>query len=242
MKELSIEEKARRYDEVIGRGKSLLSGNKVGNAWVYKLLPELEEPEDEKIRKELINGFNKLDKSAVWYNGITNGQILAWLEKQGEQKSDDKVEPKFKVGDWVVFKDKHESIYQVEKIEDGYYILRHTYGGTFRVCVLHDEDLRLWTINDAKDGDILATDSWLYMFKYTNNKALIQFHCKCPINGKTYKWSFLPDDSYLDIYIDANIHPATKEQRDILFSKMKEAGYECDAGKKELKKLSFRRR
>jgi len=46
----------------------------------------LAESEDERIRKAMINGFNKLDKSAVWYNGITNGQILAWLEKQGEQK------------------------------------------------------------------------------------------------------------------------------------------------------------
>jgi len=33
------------------------------------------------------------------------------------------------------------------------------------------------------------------------------------------------------------IHPATKEQRDLLFQKMKEAGYEWDAGKKELKKI-----
>jgi hypothetical protein len=32
------------------------------------------------------------------------------------------------------------------------------------------------------------------------------------------------------------IIPATKEQRDILFSKMKEAGYEWNAKKKELKK------
>ena len=30
--------------------------------------------------------------------------------------------------------------------------------------------------------------------------------------------------------------PATKEQRDLLFAKMKEAGYEWDADKKELKK------
>ena len=36
----------------------------------------------------------------------------------------------------------------------------------------------------------------------------------------------------LDKYV-----PATKEQRDFLFRKMKEAGYEWDATKKQLKKL-----
>jgi hypothetical protein len=35
----------------------------------------------------------------------------------------------------------------------------------------------------------------------------------------------------------SNIYPATKEQRDLLFKKMKEAGYEWDAEKKELKKI-----
>ena len=32
-------------------------------------------------------------------------------------------------------------------------------------------------------------------------------------------------------------HPATKEQRDFLFQKMHEAGYEWDADKKELKSI-----
>lgn len=63
---------------------------------------------------------------------------------------DNNTKPKFKVGDWVVFKNRHQSIYQVETIEDGYYILRHIHGGTVRLCVLHDEHLRLWTINDTE--------------------------------------------------------------------------------------------
>jgi len=102
-----------------------------------------------------------------------------------------------------------------------------------------EENYHLWSIKDARDGDVLATDSWLYIFKYTNNKALIQFHCTCPINGRPYKWCFSSDsdDSYLDIYVDANIHPATKEQRDLILQKMHEAGYNFDFEKKELKKI-----
>jgi DNA repair ATPase RecN len=36
---------------------------------------------------------------------------------------------------------------------------------------------------------------------------------------------------------NGNIFPATKEQRELLFSKMKEAGYEWDANHKQLKKI-----
>lgn len=48
MKELTIEEKAQHYDMAINRANSLLSGNQLGNAWIYKVLPELKENEDEK--------------------------------------------------------------------------------------------------------------------------------------------------------------------------------------------------
>ena len=36
---------------------------------------------------------------------------------------------------------------------------------------------------------------------------------------------------------DEDVKPATKEQRDLLFQKMKEAGYELDAENKQLKKI-----
>ena len=91
MKELSIEEKAKHYDEAIEKAKDYyhLGDDKHkmaidAKAVMEYIFPELKESEDEGIRKTLINGFNKLDKSAVWYNGITNGQILAWLERQGK--------------------------------------------------------------------------------------------------------------------------------------------------------------
>lgn len=46
--------------------------------------------EDEKIRQELIRAFSvTADKRGheIYGNGITYGQVLDWLEKQGEQKS-----------------------------------------------------------------------------------------------------------------------------------------------------------
>lgn len=86
MKELSIEEKAKAYDKAIERANSLLSGNQLGNAWIYKLLPELAESEDERIREELkevldicLNVRPQIIKEPQYL------KFINWLEKQGEQ-------------------------------------------------------------------------------------------------------------------------------------------------------------
>ena len=57
--------------------------------------PELQESEDERIRKELIDYIYRL---TVTHNNIDKYNTwIEWLEKQGEQKPFNKVEPKFKV-------------------------------------------------------------------------------------------------------------------------------------------------
>lgn len=153
--------------------------------------------------------------------------------------------PKFNIGDWIVsdLDDVNEDfrLCKIIDTEDGCYVIQSDKGCKgYNFFEIWESDYHLWSIKDAKDGDVLATDSWLYIFKDTNNKAIIQFHCTCPINGKPYKWCFSSDNSYLDIYVDANIHPATKEQRDLLFQKMCEEGFEWDVDKKELKKIGMK--
>ena len=49
------------------------------------VFPELKESEDEKIRKTLIEYFNAYPKD--YFGGLKKNYIVAWLEKQGEQKS-----------------------------------------------------------------------------------------------------------------------------------------------------------
>ena len=84
MNELTIEQKAELYDKAIERGNSLLSCNELGNAWVYKILPELES-EDEQIRKWIIDDirFNisleTLDNSEYKEKAE---KAIDWLEKQ----------------------------------------------------------------------------------------------------------------------------------------------------------------
>ena len=155
---------------------------------------------------------------------------------QNRQKPIIEVESKFKVGDWVLFMNKHESIYQVEKIENGYYILRHINGGIFKIRTLYDEDLRLWTIEDAKDGDILITENEKpFIFK-----GLDICHSNKPVayGGIVDSGYFTPSSiNCTNRWTDGNAYPANKEQHDLLFKEIKEAGYKWNKNKKELKRL-----
>jgi len=98
MKELTIEQKAQRYDEAIKKAQAKIEEAKVFDyddeqtAHTIRLtttdiFPELKESEDEIIIKALKSGFKMLERE---YNlkglgGIKFEKILAWLEKQGEK-------------------------------------------------------------------------------------------------------------------------------------------------------------
>ena len=165
------------------------------------------------------------------------------IEKQGEQipansaktckddqKPTDKVEPKFKVGYWVVT-DKCDTV-QIRAVNNGYYTL---YNGMIFNMSYVDKCWHRWTIADAKDGDVLACENgWICIFRCLNDN-LFSSHC------------FMDDDGWfceyggqghtLDNSICGEIHPATKEQRDLLFQKMSDAGYAFDFDKKEMMKI-----
>ena len=133
------------------------------------------------------------------------------------------VEPKFKVGDWTA--SDTNLIRRIIKVENGYYTT--DYG----ILPIEDYDnvFHLWSIYDAKDGDVLTWDdtSCVVLFEGVKNNKCFTSHC------------FANDISFeicTSHYIEG-CHPATKEQRDLLFQNMKEAGYEWDAEKKELKKI-----
>lgn len=84
MKELSIEQKAQRYDEAIERyrAKQEYESQKVREFMEY-IFPELVESENEKIRKELISLFQDcIDGVNHRYTVSDCRRWLAWLEKQ----------------------------------------------------------------------------------------------------------------------------------------------------------------
>ena len=245
MKELSIEEKTndsnyKAYTELINRLEDVKDAIKKQNYGIamdilYKPYPEfqittsteLKENEDEKIRKQ-ITGF-------ITYSRVldeTKKNWLAWLEKQDEQKPADKVEPKFKVGDWVI--DKQGIMHQIANVIEN--VTNHTYaydivgGGYFND---NTECVRLWTIEDAKDGDVLSyrNGQWIFILKRRIDKDSFEYYTL----WSTIHNDLTINDSAFSLLINS-IYPTTKEQRDLLFQKIHEAGYEWDSEKKELKK------
>ena len=144
---------------------------------------------------------------------------------------------KSKVGDWVVFNNNHNSIYQISEIKDSYYMLTHTHGGSMPLSFSQEELLRPWTITDAKDGDVLMCESgWTCIFKDSDLfNEMFSSYC-----FMTSCLNFVPYSSEchtLDSRINGKLTPATEQQRNLFFKKMKKAGYQWDVDKKELRKI-----
>lgn len=155
-------------------------------------------------------------------------------------KPTDKVEPKFKVGDWIIF---NGITLYIKEVVKGFYRTVSKDGITNSYDWGIDNVARLWTIQDAKDGDVLACkNGWTCIFKVLDNHTNT-FSSYCFMDND--KWfcntgseCHTLDKAFIKAY-NGEIHPAAKEQRDLLFQKMKEAGYEWDANKKELKKIEL---
>ena len=164
---MTQEEKARAYDEALERAKKEWSNN-LDNAYKnYRerleiIFPELKESDDEKIRKALLEYFGEECDTAT-INGIYCYKIYDWLKKQNEHKSIDKViKPKFHEGEWVVYKN---DICQIVKREEGCNKLVTVFG--IEKELVNERNLstaRLWTIQDAKDGDVCED------FEFKTNK------------------------------------------------------------------------
>ena len=90
-----------------------------------------------------------------------------------------------------------------------------------------------WIIEDAKDGDVLACNEEILLFKSYSVQGRISLYCW--YNGQTNNFH---SKEIIDTSLNKRhkIFPANKEQRDTFMKAMNDAGYEWDADKKELKK------
>jgi len=147
--------------------------------------------------------------------------------------------PNFKVGDWVVIDNNHNSTYQVECVREHEYMLKHTHGGLMPFPFSSETRLRLWTIEDVKDGDVLVTTkirSCPFIYRKTSySNRLAYYYAGIDGNGNFSDGCLKNTLHHFGLVSD--VVPATKGQRDQLFAKMREAGYEWDEKKKELRKV-----
>ena len=95
MKELSIEQKAKAYDEALKKAQEAANNGYVSQNFVSDIFPELKESDGEKIRKKIIALF----KGQIPYTSAEdNKKFVAWLEKQGEHAN---FRNKIQIGDKV---------------------------------------------------------------------------------------------------------------------------------------------
>ena len=149
--------------------------------------------------------------------------VFSELKESDEETITDntnKVETKFKVGDWVVLTvgaiSSTHQIIDIDINKERYWFDEGTY-----LSFADEKYLHFWTIKDAEDGDILVSRSPFIYGK------------QCSYGGiNWYNDEFIEASNF--IFTDSPVHPATKEERDLLFKKMQESGYIWDANKKEL--------
>ena len=161
-----------------------------------------------------------------------------WIKEQGlwklvEQNPTDKIETKFKVGDWIITSE--NKVLQITSIEDTSY--RFNNESRYWEIYYCDKECRLWTIQDAKDGDVLyakgTKDSYFreYIFNFSlfTEDNVISTNFGYDVFHGTFDTKLSRFGREEDF---VSVTPASKEQRDLLFTKMKEVGYEW-ANKKE---------
>lgn len=155
--------------------------------------------------------------------------------KRNEQKPIDKIEPKFKVGDWC--RRRNGGFRRPIKITK---VLPLIYEAVDDIGYHHsiekdcfEKNYYLWTIEDAKEGDVLQLGDVTAIFQeYIGNG-----NCKCYCSVCNGVFEIPSQDGDDNSYGCHDAIPATNEQRDFLFQKIKEARYEWDYEKKELKKI-----
>lgn len=163
------------------------------------------------------------------------------VDNQNCVKPTDKVEPKFKVGDWLCENEPNNYARFIQILE----VVNVQGKERYRISrdIHNDEDIveadfiekyyHKFDIKDAKDGDVLVLNGEVFI--YAHRKQLYSIavaHCFIDNAG-----DFHFDGEFGYVENGNSTYPATQKQRDTLFAKMKDAGYDWDADKKELKKL-----
>lgn len=152
-----------------------------------------------------------------------DGEIITYSETDGYKV----VEPKFKVGDWIITPE--NKVIQITSIEGTFYCFNNA--SHYWEIYYCDQECHLWTIRDARDGDVLA-------FKGNIIGIII---CKSPTDYDAGSYCRFVSDNFIDKeesgWDSTLLVPATKEQRGQLEKAMADAGYTFDFEKKELKKI-----
>lgn len=201
---------------------------------------------------DIITWLEKQNKENPLKNTLGNvfDDLRAGLDPsptQNEQKSVAEVEPKFNIGAWIVsdLEDVNEDfrLCKIIDIKDGCYTIKSANGGEgYNFFEIWESDYHLWSIKDAKEGDVLIDkpnngEEYPFIFKETKPSNIktnvpnpLTVLGYCGIGGA----GFTKGNIGCGDTANCTYYPATKEQCDALFQKMKEEGYKWDVNNKRL--------
>ena len=184
------------------------------------------------VVEDSVECSRSFDKYGRYFTIYNNAECLLFPSKECRTWENFKLtKPQFKAHDWVVSNNQPAIIYELRQ---NYYLGKYLNGHDFCHKYADEDKLRLWTIKDAKDGDVLVSGIE-NPFIYNGN---IEFSFAGAYVGVSrdgrIRSDMFPSKAWTSI---KDVKPATKEQRDLLFQKIKETGYEWDSEKKELRKI-----
>jgi hypothetical protein len=133
-------------------------------------------------------------------------------------------DPDFAIGDWLIVD--AGDIYRLKGISDTRYELVDTHMKTFSVPFSLDCSLRKWTIEDAKNGDVLAANEVIVLFKEIDGLN-IRTHF-------SYHYMNTPMVFTNELHNKMAFRPALDSEREKLFRKIAEEGYTWDSENKRL--------
>lgn len=133
---------------------------------------------------------------------------------------------KFNVGDWIF---KSECPLLITAINSGFYRIQDTRGYTAEINQRAiDKFYHLWTLKDAKPGDVLVceNDNCPFIFK----GCIDEVHPEYPVAycGINCSDEFASDTSQ-NWWTDSSVRPATDKERQQFFNRLEKEGYKWEA-------------
>ena len=203
------------------------------------IIPKFRVGDEIKTTNEAPLTITKITDSGYWSEDlfICSFENSAKWELVG--KLVDKVEPKFHEGEWITNGDYTWKIVEVKPLD---YILQSQDGNIVDDTISHvDEQFHSFTIEDAKDGDVLTCYSCIKGQPIEQTGIIKQYvgrHGGCSNCFEAYIGVDWDGNIITDGYMgSSNIYPATKEQRDTLERAITNAGYRWDRENLKLEKI-----
>ena len=141
--------------------------------------------------------------------------------------------PKFNVGDWII-REEYKNPWLVTTVTSDYYEAQDVRG--YKAHLYHslaDNSYHLWTIDDAKSGDVLVCeDGRPFIFKELLRGAPSVY---CGINVSNSMFICCGG-----VWTHESVRPATSDERQQFFNRLEEEGYKWDADTLTLSKIQKR--